>query len=221
MAQAGNLVVLGDAGEALGDSIYEARLFVRGEVKSLGADCIEKAMRREQDREMLAELLEPRRRRGSVKADEFRATARPASSTISTSTTPPPTDETINGSSTTRTTPRVSATFDHYSISGDPARRRDRHLRHPRRRRQAQASALRRPAVPRRLDVPLSARRLSREVRHRRRARHPLRQEADRAEDPGHHRRHELRRAVRCRPRRRSAAAPAPSAPRPPPATAA
>ena len=42
MAQAGNLVVLGDAGEALGDSIYEARLFVRGEVKSLGGDCIEK-----------------------------------------------------------------------------------------------------------------------------------------------------------------------------------
>ena len=46
MAQAGNLVVLGDAGDALGDSIYEARLFVRGTVKSLGADCIEKPMRR-------------------------------------------------------------------------------------------------------------------------------------------------------------------------------
>ena len=44
MAQAGNLVVLGDAGEALGDSIYEARLFVRGAVKSLGADCVEKPM---------------------------------------------------------------------------------------------------------------------------------------------------------------------------------
>ena len=47
MAQAGNLVVLGDAGEALGDSLYEARLFVRGAVKSLGADCIEKDMRPE------------------------------------------------------------------------------------------------------------------------------------------------------------------------------
>ena len=45
MAQAGNLVVFGDAGDALGDSIYEARLFVRGTVKSLGADCIEKPMR--------------------------------------------------------------------------------------------------------------------------------------------------------------------------------
>ena len=42
MAQAGNLVVLGDAGQNLGDSIYEARIFVQGAVKSLGADCIEK-----------------------------------------------------------------------------------------------------------------------------------------------------------------------------------
>lgn len=47
MAQAGNLLVLGDAGEALGDSIYEARLFVRGAVHSLGADCVEKEMRKE------------------------------------------------------------------------------------------------------------------------------------------------------------------------------
>src|SRR6188768_4412560 len=44
MAQAGNLVVFGDAGDALGDSLYEARLFVRGTVKSLGADCIEKPL---------------------------------------------------------------------------------------------------------------------------------------------------------------------------------
>jgi hypothetical protein len=36
--------VLEGAGEALGDSIYEARLFVRGEVKSLGVDCIEKPL---------------------------------------------------------------------------------------------------------------------------------------------------------------------------------
>ena len=47
MAQSGRLVVLGDAGDALGDSIYEARLYVRGTVKSLGADCVEKAMRKE------------------------------------------------------------------------------------------------------------------------------------------------------------------------------
>lgn len=44
MAQLGHLVICGDAGEALGDSIYEAKIFVRGKVESLGADCIEKDM---------------------------------------------------------------------------------------------------------------------------------------------------------------------------------
>jgi methylamine---glutamate N-methyltransferase subunit B len=47
MAQRGCLVVCGDAGDALGDSIYEAHLYVRGEVASLGADCVEKEMREE------------------------------------------------------------------------------------------------------------------------------------------------------------------------------
>jgi glutamate synthase domain-containing protein 3 len=47
MAQAGHLVVLGDTGDAFGDSLYEARLYVRGKVQSLGADCIEKEMRDE------------------------------------------------------------------------------------------------------------------------------------------------------------------------------
>ncbi|MEQ8651005.1 MAG: protein glxC [Kiloniellales bacterium] len=44
MGQAGCLAVLGDAGPSLGDSIYEARLYVRGKVDSLGADCKEKEM---------------------------------------------------------------------------------------------------------------------------------------------------------------------------------
>jgi len=44
MAQAGRLVVCGNAGAYLGDSIYEAELFVRGSVESLGADCEEKPM---------------------------------------------------------------------------------------------------------------------------------------------------------------------------------
>ncbi|WP_077530963.1 hypothetical protein [Vreelandella utahensis] len=56
MGQAGRLVVCGDAGEAFGDSIYEARLYVRGQVESLGADCIEKPMR-EEHREELRGLL--------------------------------------------------------------------------------------------------------------------------------------------------------------------
>ena len=57
MAQRGSLVVCGDAGEALGDSIYEARLYVRGKVASLGADCIEKEVRKEHAAE-LRTLLE-------------------------------------------------------------------------------------------------------------------------------------------------------------------
>ena len=52
MAQAGNLVVRGDAGDALGDSIYEARLYVRGSVASLGADCVAKEMRDEHHAEL-------------------------------------------------------------------------------------------------------------------------------------------------------------------------
>jgi methylamine---glutamate N-methyltransferase subunit B len=56
MAQTGNLAVCEDAGDALGDSVYEARLFVRGKVKSLGTDCVEKEMRREH-REILETLL--------------------------------------------------------------------------------------------------------------------------------------------------------------------
>lgn len=64
MAQTGSLVVCGDAGEALGDSIYEARLYVRGKVESLGADCIEKEMT---DRHLakLASLLDA----AEIKAD--------------------------------------------------------------------------------------------------------------------------------------------------------
>ncbi len=69
MAQTGNLVVCGDAGDALGDSLYEARLFVRGSVKSLGADCIEKEMRPEH-LELLADLLE--RAGADAKPEEFK-----------------------------------------------------------------------------------------------------------------------------------------------------
>ncbi len=56
MAQKGRLVVLGDAGDALGDSIYESRIYIRGKTRSLGADCIEKPVR-EQHLKELRELL--------------------------------------------------------------------------------------------------------------------------------------------------------------------
>jgi methylamine---glutamate N-methyltransferase subunit B len=71
MAQAGSLVVFGDAGDALGDSIYEARLFVRGEVKSLGADCIEKPMR-DEHKQTLHEVLERAGFNGQVDPGEFK-----------------------------------------------------------------------------------------------------------------------------------------------------
>ena len=70
MAQAGNLVVCGDADEALGDSLYETRIFVRGRVAGLGADCIEKPMRGEH-LSALAELL-ARAGLSDVQPDEFR-----------------------------------------------------------------------------------------------------------------------------------------------------
>jgi methylamine---glutamate N-methyltransferase subunit B len=71
MAQAGNLVVLQDAGEALGDSIYEAQLFVRGKVQSLGADCMEKPLQEAHKRE-LQRLLEEAGIDGTVDVGEFR-----------------------------------------------------------------------------------------------------------------------------------------------------
>ena len=44
MAQAGTLVVCGDAGPNLGDSLYEATIYVRGTIHSLGADGQEEEM---------------------------------------------------------------------------------------------------------------------------------------------------------------------------------
>ncbi len=64
LAQAGHMVVCGDAGADLGASIYEATLYVRGTVESLGADCVEKEMTAEH-REALADLLD----RAEIKAD--------------------------------------------------------------------------------------------------------------------------------------------------------
>jgi len=56
MAQAGRLVVCGDAGAGLGDSLYEAVIYVRGKIHGLGADAREEPMT-EADRASVAELL--------------------------------------------------------------------------------------------------------------------------------------------------------------------
>ena len=44
MAQAGRMVICGDAAAGLGDSLYEAVIYVRGKIDSLGADAREEPM---------------------------------------------------------------------------------------------------------------------------------------------------------------------------------
>ena len=91
MAQAGRLVVRGDAGEALGDSIYEARIYVRGRCRVAG-----RRLHRQGDA-----ARAPQRARITADGIGFRRRHRclhplrlgPRRSTTSTSTTPRPTDE--------------------------------------------------------------------------------------------------------------------------------
>ena len=64
MAQKGHLVVCGDAGTDLGDSIYEATIYLRGKVAGLGADCMEKELT-PAHLETLGELL----RKSTIEAD--------------------------------------------------------------------------------------------------------------------------------------------------------
>lgn len=56
MAQAGRLIVCGDAGPGLGDSLYEAVIYVRGKLHGLGADAREEEMA-DEDRRQVADLL--------------------------------------------------------------------------------------------------------------------------------------------------------------------
>jgi methylamine---glutamate N-methyltransferase subunit B len=56
MAQAGRLVVCGDAGPGLGDSLYEAVIYVGGEIEGLGADARQEPMT-DVDRAVVADLL--------------------------------------------------------------------------------------------------------------------------------------------------------------------
>ena len=113
MAQAGSIVVLGDTGDAFGDSLYEAKLFVRGTVKSLGADCVEKEMRDEHKASAAQAARCGRRRRPTCRSSS--ATARRASSITSMSTMRGSTDE--RGRQRAITPPRASATFDAHTIA--------------------------------------------------------------------------------------------------------
>ena len=64
MAQSGNLVICGNAEDGLGDSIYETSIFIKGELGNLGADCVEKEMKKEH-----FERLEKLLKRANVKDD--------------------------------------------------------------------------------------------------------------------------------------------------------
>ena len=57
MAQAGRMLICGDAGEGLGDSLYEAIIYVKGAIKSLGADAQLEPMT-ESDYASVQELLD-------------------------------------------------------------------------------------------------------------------------------------------------------------------
>lgn len=57
MAQAGRMVVCGDTGDGLGDSLYEAVIYVRGKIRSLGADARIEPMT-DRDRDAVRLLLD-------------------------------------------------------------------------------------------------------------------------------------------------------------------
>jgi glutamate synthase domain-containing protein 3 len=56
MAQRGRMVICGDAGPGLGDSLYESVIYVRGKLHGLGADAREEEFT-SRDRQAVAELL--------------------------------------------------------------------------------------------------------------------------------------------------------------------
>ena len=190
MAQTGCLVVCGDAGDALGDSIYEARLYVRGTVAGLGADCIEKEMRDEhvaQVRELLARGRDRRRRSGRVPTLRLGPQAlqlhdRQRGGVLMSDGWQPGLRESALFDRNVIAEIQRAAREGIYDIRGFGAKRKLPHFDDLL---FLGASVSRYPA-----------RGLPRALRHERHARHALREEAARAEDPGHDRRHELRRAL-------------------------
>ena len=73
MAQAGNrLWCFGDTGDALGNSLYEARLFVRGKVNSSRLRLRRKADARRAQQALAKSLLERAGADGQVDPSEFR-----------------------------------------------------------------------------------------------------------------------------------------------------
>ena len=114
MAQAGSMVVLGDTGDALGDSLYEARLFVRGNGKKPRLRLrAEGHARRAQGRFAQAARRRRRQRRRCRGIQTLRFGAQPV---------PLPRRQCgavlmSADDHRARTPPRASATFDEYAIA--------------------------------------------------------------------------------------------------------
>ena len=186
MAQRGCLVVCGDAGDALGDSIYETHIYVRGAVAGArrrlhregaarappspscarcstapGCDELDVSEFRRYGSARAALQLQDRQRRGVLMADS--------------GGWQPGLRESYLFDRNAIAEIQRAAREGIYDIRGFGAKRR--------------RAALRRPAAARREHLALPARGLPRALRHRRRARHAVREEAARAEDPGHDRR--------------------------------
>jgi hypothetical protein len=188
------LVVLGDAGDALGDSLYEAKLFVKRQVEAWAPTASRKECARASRR--AAELLN--RAGVTEKASEFKRYGSARSSTISTSTTPPRTEgredhelsQPLYPASTQvgdlrsiirlPGNPRAAATGI-YDIRGAGTKRKVPHFDDLL---VLGASISRYPLEGYREKCDTSS------------SSAPLRQEADPSEDADHHCRHELRRAV-------------------------
>ena len=71
MSQKGTVIVCGNAGPGLGDSMYEGRIFVGGEIQELGNDAVVEEPD-EEEREFLTRNLEPRGLPGPLHLQEGR-----------------------------------------------------------------------------------------------------------------------------------------------------
>ena len=175
MAQAGRIVICGDAGDALGDSLYEAVIYVRGKVRSLGADARFEPMT-EADYAAVRELLE---RAGlDARPDDFQ---RVASARACTTGMPMPTrsieSETMNPTSTCHAKSPPASTG---ASSTTSSARRPRVCTKSAAWAPSATCRIRRPGVPRRVAVALSAGGLPREMHDAHRAGHALREQARR-----------------------------------------
>jgi len=161
------MVICGDAGDALGDSLYEAVLYVRGSIKSLGADAQIEPMS-EADLATVKSLLDAAGMQHDPK--DFKRVASARSLITGTPTRIRSTDMSSNDHPKTLAKERPSATTARPSTTSATRLPTDSmKFAHGR---QAPAAELRRPGLPRRLAVALPARGLPREMRDPDRARH-------------------------------------------------